>query len=99
MPSIISIIGYIAKSNTILFINSSDNTNIAKWIIVCNRPNKNNIYFVNFIVFHFKDKEDSIPPINQDLIYSLYSKFVYNTIRNNGENHHELQVIIIYKSH
>jgi len=51
MISIFSTIAYIIELNTSA-LNSSDNFTITREVIVCNRPQKNDPIFVNFVSFN-----------------------------------------------
>jgi hypothetical protein len=91
MPSIISTIGYITEADTINSMNSPDTT-ITKGVIACNRPEKNNPLFINFVAFNSIDKKN-YQLIDSNCVYLLYGKFVYNSMKNyNGESYEGLQV-------
>ncbi|GES87955.1 hypothetical protein RCL_jg2535.t1 [Rhizophagus clarus] len=84
MPSVFSTIGYIVEAETTT-LNSSDNSTFTKGIIACNRPEKNDPIFVNFISFNL--------PINNNCVYLINGKFVNNVTdqRKSNKNTQELQ--------
>ncbi|GES73156.1 hypothetical protein RCL_jg2206.t1 [Rhizophagus clarus] len=84
MPSVFSTIGYIVEAETTT-LNSSDNSTFTKGIIACNRPEKNDPVFVNFISFNL--------PINTNCVYLINGKFVNNVTdqRKSNKNTQELQ--------
>ena len=84
MPSIFSTIGYIIEAN---IINSTNNTTITNGVIVCNRPEKNDSIFINFVFFDLL--------INSDCVYFINGKFVYNKKPNDTSQ--ELQVDFFLK--
>lgn len=96
MPSIISLIGYIVEAETAHSTNLSDNTEIIKGIIACNRLNNNEPLFVNFIAFRSSDKADDEGPIQlieSNSVYLFHGKFVYTMIKNSAnKSQQELQV-------
>jgi len=83
MISIFSTIGYIVESNTLSTLNTSDNSTITRGVIACNRPQKNDPIFVNFVSFN--------QSIDTNQVYFINGKFVYNANKSNN-NTQELQV-------
>lgn len=84
MPSVFSTVGYIIEVDTTT-LNSSDNLTFTRGIIECNRPQKNDPIFVNFISFN--------QPINADCIYLINGKFVNNVAdKRSNKNSQEFQV-------
>jgi hypothetical protein len=63
----------------------SDSTTIINGVIACNKPDKNEPLFVNFIAFRSNDKkyeEGPIQLISPNLVYLFHEKFVYTMIKN-----------------
>jgi hypothetical protein len=83
MPCVFSTIGYITEANTTNSYNNPNYTTVTSGIIACNRPEKNDPVFINFISFN--------QSINSNHVYFLNGKFVWNKKKSNGSSQ-ELQV-------